>query len=160
MFMAHVRKDCFTASPDWWDHLRPFNKRKVSKAERRGAKEQIVADIEDAVDNTPTGLGLHNDPREMAWMRSHDGALVVPTGLYCYDENGNCPYLDVADNKPKQCNGFCWLKNIGDWDEGGGEIWDQVKLCNINDNWSPDGTFPVIDEKEQGATVYEHTDDT
>lgn len=39
--MAHKRKDTLTPSPDWWKHLRPFNKRKVAKAERRAAKKDI-----------------------------------------------------------------------------------------------------------------------
>ncbi len=39
--MAHTRKDTFTAPPEWWKHLRPFNKRRVSKRERIAAKQQI-----------------------------------------------------------------------------------------------------------------------
>ena len=39
--MAHKRKDTLVESPEWWDHLRPFNKRKVAKGERRAARRQI-----------------------------------------------------------------------------------------------------------------------
>ena len=39
--MAHKRKDTFTAPPEWWKHLRPFNKRRVSKKERDAAKREI-----------------------------------------------------------------------------------------------------------------------
>jgi len=42
--MAHKRKDTLTAPPEWWRHLRPFNKRKVAKAERQAAKTQIKKD--------------------------------------------------------------------------------------------------------------------
>lgn len=37
--MAHKRKDTLVPSPEWWRHLRPFNKRRVSKAERQAAKK-------------------------------------------------------------------------------------------------------------------------
>lgn len=42
--MAHKRKDTFTAPPEWWKHLRPFNKRRVAKKERDAAKHQIVSE--------------------------------------------------------------------------------------------------------------------
>ena len=44
--MAHSRKDTFTKSPEWWKHLRPFNKRKVAKAERRAAVKRIQKDVD------------------------------------------------------------------------------------------------------------------
>jgi len=44
-FMAHTRKDTLTAPPEWWKHLRPFNKRKVAKAERKAAKKEIKEEI-------------------------------------------------------------------------------------------------------------------
>ena len=37
--MAHKRG--LTKSPEWWKHLRPFNKRKFSKAERQAIKEVV-----------------------------------------------------------------------------------------------------------------------
>ncbi len=39
--MAHKRKDTLTSSPEWWDHLRPENKRRTAKAERRAARREI-----------------------------------------------------------------------------------------------------------------------
>ena len=42
--MAHKRKDTLTAPPEWWKHLRPFNKRRVAKKERDAAKHQIVSE--------------------------------------------------------------------------------------------------------------------
>lgn len=44
--MAHKRKDTLTAPPEWWVHLRPFNKRKVAKAERRAAAKKIQKDVD------------------------------------------------------------------------------------------------------------------
>jgi len=40
--MAHTRKDTLTAPPEWWRHLRPMNKRRVSKRERRAATRLIA----------------------------------------------------------------------------------------------------------------------
>ena len=45
--MAHKRKDTLTKPPEWWKHLRPFNKRKVAKSERRAARRQINAELKD-----------------------------------------------------------------------------------------------------------------
>lgn len=39
--MAHTRKDTLVKPPEWWKHLRPFNKRRVAKAERQAAKADI-----------------------------------------------------------------------------------------------------------------------
>jgi len=36
--MAHKRKDTFASAPEWWKHLRPFNKRRTSKRERVASK--------------------------------------------------------------------------------------------------------------------------
>ena len=43
--MAHKRKDTLVSASEWWKHLRPYNKRKVSKAERREAKKEINKEI-------------------------------------------------------------------------------------------------------------------
>jgi hypothetical protein len=45
--MAHKRQDTYTASPEWWRHLRPFNKRRVAKAERKAAIKKIKKDRND-----------------------------------------------------------------------------------------------------------------
>jgi hypothetical protein len=42
--MAHKRKDTFVGPPEWWKHLRPFNKRVVAKQERRAARKMICSD--------------------------------------------------------------------------------------------------------------------
>ena len=39
--MAHKRKDTLVAAPEWWRHLRPFNKRRAAKKERRAANRSI-----------------------------------------------------------------------------------------------------------------------
>jgi hypothetical protein len=39
--MAHKRKDTPVAAPEWWPHLRPYNKRRVAKKERRAANRLI-----------------------------------------------------------------------------------------------------------------------
>jgi hypothetical protein len=39
--MAHARKDTLVKTPEWWKHLKSFNKRKVAKAERKAAKKEI-----------------------------------------------------------------------------------------------------------------------
>ena len=39
--MAHKRKDTYTPPPEWWQHLRPFNKRRVAKKERQAVKKLI-----------------------------------------------------------------------------------------------------------------------
>jgi len=121
--MAHVRKDTFTAPPEWWKHLRKFNKRATASAERRAAREF----------ETPEMLGLHNDPLRMDYLRKNAGEREIPAGMYCYGEK-NCPFWDKAENKPHQLNGFCWLMGKGDWDDSVGELWDQVKNCGINDD--------------------------
>ena len=45
--MAHTRKDTLVAPPEWWKHLRPYNKRKVAKAERKAAKKEIEKDVKE-----------------------------------------------------------------------------------------------------------------
>jgi len=36
--MAHTRKDTLTKPVEWWKHLRPFNKRRVAKRERKASE--------------------------------------------------------------------------------------------------------------------------
>ena len=142
--MAHKRQDTYTASKEWWVHLRPYNKRLQAKAERRAAKDEIKGEMEP--DETPKGLGLHKSPKTMRELKATKGESVVPRGIYCYDEKGNCPYWDVEENKPEQDNGFCWFLGKGDWDDDMGEIWDQCKCCGIRDEEIPEGTMEVVDE--------------
>ena len=144
--MAHKRKDVLVASKEWWVHLRPFNKRLQAKAERRAAGREIEGEMEP--DETPKGLGLHNDPRMMAKLRKEKGDGVVPWGGYCYGAGGTCPFLDVAENKPKQGNGYCWLLCKGDWDVDMDLLWDACKACGINDVDAPEGTLSVVGEED------------
>ena len=39
--MATVKKGTLTASPEWWRHLRCYNKRRVAKAERKASEKEI-----------------------------------------------------------------------------------------------------------------------
>jgi len=144
--MAHIRKDTLVSPPEWWKHLRGFNKRRLAKAERRAGRALAEAEACEP-DETPKGLGLHNDPDRMRWLKEHDGKALVPAGIYCYDSK-NCPFWDMAENKPEQENGFCWLLGKGDWDEGIGELWDQCKCCGVNEEEAPEGTIPVTDGRK------------
>ena len=140
--MSHTRKDTRVSSPEWWKHLRPFNKRRVSKAERRAAVDEIADEMTN--DDVPLrGLGLHNDLKAMVRLKAEKGASVVPRGMYCYDENGNCPYWDKAANAPKQQDGFCWFMGKGDLDVDVDLLWDSCKGCGLNDSDVPEWTLEV-----------------
>ena len=39
--MAHKRKDHLVVAPEWWRHLRPYDKRRVAKKERRAVNRNI-----------------------------------------------------------------------------------------------------------------------
>lgn len=69
----------------------------------------------------------------------------IPKGVYCYDENGNCPYWSLNDDKPYQMNGYCSYLEYGDWSAEIPEdfpegfplsclslLWDACKQCSIN----------------------------
>lgn len=140
--MAHKRKDTLVRPPEWWKHLRPWNKRKLAKAERRAAAGEITAEMV-RNDEPPARLGLHNDPKAMAQLKVEKGESVVPRGMYCYDGRGNCPYWDKAENAQEQNNGYCWLMGKGDWDEDMDLLWDQCKGCGLKNGDVPDGTLEV-----------------
>ena len=61
----------------------------------------------------------------------------IPRGMYCYDENGICPYWSRRNGKPYQEDGYCSYMEMGDWeaDHFFSLLWDQVKECDINDDW-------------------------
>jgi hypothetical protein len=60
----------------------------------------------------------------------------IPKGLYCYDQNGNCPYWSADANQPEQEYGHCAYLGWGDWEqEGLTLLWDQVKECGINGDY-------------------------
>jgi hypothetical protein len=65
----------------------------------------------------------------------------IPPGIYCYEiisveefkiNTKVCPYWSRRKNKPEQESGYCSFLEIGDWEDGWGLLWDQVKLCSIN----------------------------
>ena len=62
---------------------------------------------------------------------------LIPQGLYCYDENGVCPFWVKVTNKPSQEDGYCQYLGVGDWEmgQGHGLLWDQCKECGINENF-------------------------
>jgi len=64
---------------------------------------------------------------------------VISKGVYCYDENGTCPFWEMRTDKREQENGYChWLQE-GDWEEKGSSLlWDQCKKCGINDDLEED----------------------
>ena len=63
----------------------------------------------------------------------------IPNGMYCYDDNGICPYWSLREDKPYQDNGYCAFMKEGDWDiDGVGLLWDQVKECGVNEDWDND----------------------
>ena len=60
----------------------------------------------------------------------------IPNGIYCYDENGVCPFWGIDKTKPEQENGYCVFIPLNDWEsEGFPLLWDQVKECGINEGF-------------------------
>ena len=56
----------------------------------------------------------------------------IPKGIYCYDENGVCPYWSLSKKGGIQNNGYCAFLEVGDWGDPDGWIsllWDQIKEC-------------------------------
>lgn len=61
---------------------------------------------------------------------------VIPAGIYCYDQNGLCPYWSSRADKHHQENGYCSFLEVGDWEvKGCSLLWDQVKECGVNCSW-------------------------
>jgi hypothetical protein len=59
----------------------------------------------------------------------------IPKGIYCYDENGVCPFWSIRKDQDKQNNGYCSYLKCGDWENRlTSLLWDQVKECGINDD--------------------------
>jgi len=62
--MAHVRKDTLIKPPEWWKHLK-WNKRVVSKAERKAARKFIDGELlfgtELSLLRVPVKFSLRND---------------------------------------------------------------------------------------------------
>jgi len=58
----------------------------------------------------------------------------IPKGIYCYDENGICPFWSIREDKEEMENGYCSYLECGDWENRlTSLLWDQVKECGIND---------------------------
>ena len=73
--------------------------------------------------------------------------LDIPKGMYCYDvivpctaeTNFNyrvkpCRFWSLRKERCNQMNGYCSFLELGDWDlpTGFDLLWDQVKVCGIN----------------------------
>lgn len=57
----------------------------------------------------------------------------IPKGIYCYDQNGICPFWSQRKDVPHQESGYCSFLKIGDWESDHlSLLWDQVKECGIN----------------------------
>jgi len=52
--MAHKRKDTLVKATEWWKHLRPLNKRRVAKKERRAASGLIQQTRREEGEAAPT----------------------------------------------------------------------------------------------------------
>ena len=63
----------------------------------------------------------------------------IPKGIYCYDENGVCPYWSRTDEYNDHENGYCQFLQLGDWMENGTSLlWDQVKEYRVNEDLEED----------------------
>jgi hypothetical protein len=59
----------------------------------------------------------------------------IPTGPYCYNEDGKCPYWSIDETKEQHNNGFYRYINRGDWDRYPFSLlWDEVKECGIKND--------------------------
>lgn len=146
--MAH--KGRYTASPEWWKHLK-WTKRIFSKAERAAAKKAIIEEIRDRDKVDEVGLGLRKSKSKMLDLRNDKGKNVIPKGMYCM----NCDYLDCASNKDEQNNGFCWFLLKGDWDIGASSLlWDGCKECGVQEeNEEFDECVNVITDQSRTRIV-------
>jgi hypothetical protein len=73
---------------------------------------------------------------------------VIPEGPYCYTalnwsttseglpvlHTRLCPYWAVDEKRERQDNGYCAKLKSGDWEDGWGILWDQVKACGVKDD--------------------------
>ena len=121
--------------------------------------ESDLADFWPSVFNEPEEIEIHlNDLREELIVKLLEYQKYK--GIYCYDENGKCPYWDLREDKPYQRNGYCSFMEKGDWDfnatreyksDQTGEtqtadeiglpfslLWDSCKECGINNEIEED----------------------
>ena len=69
----------------------------------------------------------------------------IPSGYYCYNDDGICPHWSINKEYPHQYNGYCSFLKRGDWEAEIPPdfppnlptscislIWDKVKECHVN----------------------------
>lgn len=52
----------------------------------------------------------------------------IPNGIYCYDENGTCPYWQKRNGKV-----YCAFLEKDEDELDSLILWDQCKECGVND---------------------------
>jgi len=71
----------------------------------------------------------------------------VPVGMYCYDDNGHCPYWSADQTRHEYEYGHCSLVSHDDWNsQYTSLLHEQCKECSLkldHDNSNPLG--PIID---------------
>lgn len=58
----------------------------------------------------------------------HQLQSLIPTGEYCYDENGICPFYEIIKDKDGEDSAFCHYEDVENWIL----LDDQCKICSIN----------------------------
>jgi len=60
----------------------------------------------------------------------------IPKGIYCYDENGQCPYWQKLENA-NEPEAYCHYLEMSDGDIENRRLssllWDQCKECGVNE---------------------------
>lgn len=64
-------------------------------------------------------------------MMTEKNMLNIPAGMYCYDDNGICPYWSLNKNMHHDFNGYCSFLDKGDWQLDNSNLFDQCKQCNV-----------------------------
>lgn len=92
-------------------------------------------------------MSVNSKQTKMRRLKAAEGTKPIPNGIYCYDQNGNCPYWDVADcdcNNEDEfsitqrgvCCGYCWFLEKGDHElKGTSLLFDQCKECGEKMDW-------------------------
>jgi hypothetical protein len=62
----------------------------------------------------------------LEWSTTDDGIPVLRTKL--------CPYWAIDEAHERQDNGYCAKLKSGDWEDGWGLLFDQVKACSVRDD--------------------------
>lgn len=80
----------------------------------------------------------------------------IPSGPYCYDENGKCPYWLKVPKHGSQNDGYCKYLKIGDWEvhDRLSLLWDAVKECGINDDdWKEEIQAKANQRKQENKGI-------